>query len=64
MMQTLGQVGGTLKQLCETSTFGFRGALQLSSSPNLLLVFGSGYINTVKQFLFLNKFTYRYYERV
>ena len=53
-MQTLGEGGRTLKWLCKHSTFGLGRTQQLSSTPNLILVFESGYINTAKPFLFLN----------
>ena len=51
-MQTLGEVGRTLKRLSKSSTFGLERTQQLSSALNLI-VFASGYINTAKQFLLL-----------
>ena len=53
-MQTLTEVGSTLKWPFKPSIFGLGRKQQLSISPHLLLVLASGYINTAKQFLFLD----------
>ena len=52
LIQKLREVR-TLKELCKPLPFGLRCTHQLLSSPNLLLMFASDYINTVKQLLFL-----------
>ena len=52
-MQQLGDVGRTLKRPCKSSISALGRTEQILSSPNPLLVFASGYINAVKQFLFL-----------
>ena len=52
-MQPLEDVSRTPNRPCKPSTFALVRTVQLSSSPNLLFVFASGYINTIKQFLFL-----------
>ena len=63
-MQTLREVGRTLKLLFKPSIFGLGPTQQLSISPNLLFVLASGYINTVKQFLFPNHYELHFIANV
>ena len=55
LMRTLGEVGRTLKRLYKPLAFGLGRTKHLSRSPKLLLMFGSGYINTAKQYYFIKK---------
>ena len=63
-MQTLREVGSILKLTFKPSTFGLGRTQQLSISPDLLLVFAPGYINTAKQFLFLNYYKLHFISNV
>ena len=63
-MQALREDGRVLKRPFKPSTFGLGRTQQLLISPSLLLVLASGYINTAKQFLFLDYYKLHFISNV